>query len=153
MEENTNLMQEKYMQFQMLQQQIKDASGQADEIVKRLAEVESIILSIKEISKVKSGNEILVPISNGIFIKAEAKETTEFLVNIGEGGVASKSTEQVIQMLEKQKVELLNLQTEVTKEAKVYESELLLLQQELAKINNSIKESPKGEDEKDEYEL
>ena len=153
MEENTNLMQEKYMQFQMLQQQIKDATSQVDEITKRLVEVESIILSIKEISKVKSGNEILVPVSNGIFIKAEAKETAEFLVNIGEGGVVNKNTEQVIQMLEKQKVELLNLQTELTKEAKRYEGELMLLQKELEKINDSIKESSKEKNEKDEYEL
>ncbi len=130
-------MQAKYMEFQMLQQQMKDVVGQIEEISNRLYEVESIIVSVNETSEVESGSEILVPISSGIFIKAKASETKNFLVNIGAGNVSTKSTEEVIKMLEKQKVELLNFQTELTKEAENFERQLMAMQKELQEINKN----------------
>lgn len=149
MELENNKIQKTYIKFQSLQQQMKDIVGQIEEISLRLHEVDSIMVSIEETSKIEKGTEILVPVSNGIFIKAEAKETKDFLVNIGASKVTTKNTDQVIKMLEKQKIELLNLQTELSKEAEKYEKELLDLQKELQDLDNKTNKTENNDS--DEY--
>lgn len=139
MEIDKKEIQEKYMKFQMLQHQMKDVVTQIEEISARLQDVDLIMQAVKETSEIDQGTEILVPISNGIFIKAETKENKNFLVNVGMNNVAVKDTSEVIKMLEKQKVELLNLQTELSKDAEKFEHKLISLQKEFEEINKDIK--------------
>jgi prefoldin alpha subunit len=139
MSEKDEELQKKYMNFQVLQQQIKDTFNQLEDISRRISEVDSIIFAVKDFSEFEKGSEILVPLSTGIFVKAEIKDTNNFLVNIGANVVNIKNKEDLIKMLEKQKVELYNFQTELSKEYESQEEKILKLQQEIKVFSDNIK--------------
>ncbi len=82
--------------IQMLEQYLQNIEQQAHEL-------ETISNSLEEFLKVKKDTEILVPIVNGIFFKANLTDNSKFLVNIGaEGIVIEKSPEETIKLIKQQ---------------------------------------------------
>lgn len=100
--ENKDKLQEKYIEFQMLDQQIKQASGQVQELNTKLMELEYIKMSLDEIKDIKKGSEILAPLSSGIFIRAEFKGSRELLVNVGGNTVVAKNISETKQLIDSQ---------------------------------------------------
>lgn len=90
MDDKEKQAQEMYMEYQMLDQSIKKMQAQLEAITNQLMEAASTNNAIDELDKIKSGREIFVPISSGIFIKATIKETSDLLVNVGAGAVVQK---------------------------------------------------------------
>ena len=90
-------MKEQYMQFQLLQQQMEQISEHIEKLHQHNVEIEDSKEAIKELSKTKLG-EVLAPISNGIFIKANLTENQKLLVNVGAGTVVEKTSQDVIPM-------------------------------------------------------
>jgi len=133
-EDNQENLQEKYMQFQALQEQMKQINEHLEKVGERINDISGIIENVDEISKIKEDNEILVPISNGIFIKAKTEGSDKFLVNVGSKTVVEKNKEEVKKLLEKQKVELAELQNKMMVDLNTAETEAVGLQEELQKI-------------------
>jgi len=126
--------QAKYMQFQQLQAQIKQINEHLEKISERIQEVDTVIQAIKDVSEIKEGSEVLVPVSNGVFIKANTKNTNEFLVNVGSKSVVKKDREGVEKLLERQKEELAELQMTMMNDLNTAETSAVELQQELQTI-------------------
>ena len=80
MEEKEKKAQEMYMEFQMLDQHIKQLQQQIQAVTQQLMEFEVTSMSLEDLQKVPSGKEIFVPLSSGIFTKATIKDTSELLV-------------------------------------------------------------------------
>jgi len=97
---------EKYMQFQFLQKNIEQLSSHLEMLNQQNAELEISIHALQELGKSKVGDEILAPIADGIFLRAELKENQKFIVNVGSGITVEKTKEQVIELLETQKKEI-----------------------------------------------
>ncbi|MFH1682782.1 MAG: prefoldin subunit alpha [Candidatus Woesearchaeota archaeon] len=122
-------LQQNYLQFQLLQQQIEQISQQLEIITQRLADVEISQDALKQLEEVKEGQEIMANIAPGIFIKAAAKENKNLLVNVGADTMVEKPVQEVIELLEKQKKEMektaassdLMLQTLTQEALKIYE--------------------------------
>ena len=93
--------QEKLMQFQQLQQHIEQITEHSQRLQQQAAEIYNSKVAIKEFGGC-GGAETLAPIANGIFVKAEIKDTSTFLVNVGADTVVEKSSEQIIALLEEQ---------------------------------------------------
>lgn len=102
-------MKEKYLQFQVIQQQLEQVSEHAQLLNQRNAELDVSINAIKEIRKTEKDREILAPIADGIFFKATLKDNAVFIVNVGSETAVEKTMPQVVKLLEEQK-ENLNLQ-------------------------------------------
>ncbi len=102
-------MKEKYLQFQVIQQQLEQVSEHAQLLNQRNAELDVSINAIKEIGKTEKDREILAPIADGIFFKAILKDNAAFIVNVGSETAVEKTMPQVVKLLEEQK-ENLNLQ-------------------------------------------
>ena len=90
MEQNEQKAQEMYMEYQMLDQHIKKLQSQIETLANQLMEATATKNSLDEFDKIKSGREIFVPVSSGIFVKAEIKNTSELLINVGAGAVVQK---------------------------------------------------------------
>lgn len=101
-EKDQRKIQELYMQFNMLNQQITELQKQMQVLEESINETNESIRGITEISQIDSAKEILVPIVSGVFVKAELKDSKEFIVNIGAGTAVSKSSEDVKQLLGQQ---------------------------------------------------
>ncbi len=100
MEEKEKKAKEIYMEYQAIDQHIKQLQKQLEALTNQLMEMNSTRLSLEDLDKIKQGKEIFVPISSGIFAKGEIKNTSELLVNVGAGVVLKKdmiSTKKLIQ--------------------------------------------------------
>lgn len=100
--EDNNLRREKLLELQNLDSQIKQVEDQMVQIEEQILEVANLIESLKEISNVKKGEEILVPVANGIFLKAKIEDTENLKVNVGSGVVVDKTLNETIDMLKTQ---------------------------------------------------
>ncbi len=100
MEEKQKKAQELYMEYQALDEHIKQLQKQLEALTGQLVEMTATRNNLDELGKIQSGKEIFVPISSGIFAKAEIKDTSELLVNVGASAVVKKditSTKKLIQ--------------------------------------------------------
>ena len=106
--ENRQALQQKYMELQMLDQQIKQVQKQLQMINEQLTEIDLISQGLDDLSKTKQGSEILVPV--GIFLKADIKDAEDLIVNVGAGVAVKKNISQTKEMLAVQRDEIKKLQ-------------------------------------------
>lgn len=96
-------MDKNYKKLMRMQQNIQMLEQYLQNIEQQAQELEMITNSLEEFSKVKKDTEILVPIVNGIFFKANLTDNSKFLVNIGaEGTVVEKRPEETINLIKEQ---------------------------------------------------
>lgn len=105
-EELQQALQEKYMEYQMLQEQLGKMSEQSETLKKQIEELETLKEAILNIEQTKVGSEMFVPISSGIFVKAEIKETNEVLMNVGDNVVVPKNMKDATALIQKQQDEI-----------------------------------------------
>jgi prefoldin alpha subunit len=110
---NEEIFKEKYEEVKILEEQIKKANKDLAEVEEQLEELNYSIESIKNFELVRKGNEVFVPLMNGVFVKARIEEPNQFLVNVGKNVVAPKTLKEVIDMFEKQKKYLMNYKAKI----------------------------------------
>ena len=98
-----NNVEDRYMQFQQLQQQLVQIAEFVERLRQQQLEIETSIEALKELKETKINSEILAPIANGIFLKAELKDHAHLIVNIGAEVTAEKTIPEVMVLLEEQK--------------------------------------------------
>lgn len=94
---------EKYMQLQLLQQQVEQITDYAEKLQGQHKELDTSIEALSELQKTNVNTEILAPIANGIFLKAELKDNQILVVNVGAGVTVEKTIPEVLKLLEEQK--------------------------------------------------
>ena len=102
-------MQEKYLELQMADQQIKQIQQQLQLIQQQMTDLDSLKENLDEFRDVKPGTEILVPFANGIFAKAELKDSKELLINVGGNTTVSKTVGGTKEMLDAQMDEMVKI--------------------------------------------
>lgn len=98
----TKTKQEQYALLQMIDQQIKQTQKQMRTLKMQQEELLGSMQAIDDLAKCELGSEILVPVTNGIFVKATLKEKDTFTVNIGANAVVKKDNTSVKKLLEDQ---------------------------------------------------
>ncbi len=111
-------LQQKYMYFQMLQQQISKLSQQMEAFYQQLAELQDSQQSVKEM-ETPSEAETYVPLSGGIFVKAALKNDGNLLVNVGSSVVVEKSCQEGWDLLQDK---LLQVEANLTEANRVMEA-------------------------------
>lgn len=105
-EEIQKEMQQKYMEMNYMKQHLEQYNKQLEMLDNQLAEIDLIMEGLKTISQTKPESELLVPISNGIFVKAKLIENDSFIVNVGSNITVEKDMEGTEDLLKKQKSEI-----------------------------------------------
>ncbi|MBU0470075.1 MAG: prefoldin subunit alpha [Nanoarchaeota archaeon] len=125
--------QEKYLQFQMLQQQIEQISQHLEILQQQNEDLDRAVEAVTELGKTKTGKEILAPLANGIFLKTELKDNERLIVNVGADVTVEKTIPEVTKLLEEQKTAML---------AKSVEAETVLeqLQHQMMEIYKEVQE-------------
>ncbi len=93
---------EKLMEFQMLQQQAEQIAEHIQMLQQKQAELDISINAVKELGSTEAGTEVLAPIANGIFFKADLKDNQKLIVNVGSDTTVEKTVDEVVGLLEKQ---------------------------------------------------
>jgi prefoldin alpha subunit len=97
---------EKMFEAEMTNQQLEQMQEYLGNIAKQISEITSLKSEIDKYKDVAAGDDMLVPIAAGIFVKAKATGDQTFLVNVGAGAVVPKDAAAVQAMLDKQLSEL-----------------------------------------------
>jgi prefoldin alpha subunit len=109
-------LQEKYMQMQMYDQQMRQLQKYIETFDEQLIGVRNLIDAVNEFGTLKKGDLINAPLANGVFVKARLEDSQHLLVNVGNGVVVSKTIPEVVTMLEGQEAEVKQFKAETTKQ-------------------------------------
>lgn len=113
MEEKEKKAQEMYMEFQVLEQHIKQLQGQLGITTNQLIELNTTKNSLEEFNKINTEKEVFVPLSSGIFAKAKIKDTSELLVNVGANVVVKKGVDSAKRLIQNQIEEIKKIQRQM----------------------------------------
>ncbi len=105
-EQRQQAAQQKYMELQMINNQAKELQKQIQALENQVGEVDNILNNIDELKEIKLGTEILVPVANGIFLKAELKDSNNLKVNVGGNTVVVKTVDETKKLLGDQSLEI-----------------------------------------------
>lgn len=108
--------QEMYMQFQALDQHIKQLQKQLEMVTSQLIELNATGNSLDEFRKIAQGKEIFVPLSSGIFAKASIKDNSELLVNVGANVAVKKDIASTKKLIQNQVEEIRKIQKQMIDE-------------------------------------
>ena len=138
MEQKEEKLQKLYMEFQMLDQQIKQLEKQHTALNNQLMELMATNQSLEDMKKTKQGTEILIPLSSGIYTKAEIKDSENFIVNIGANIALKKDLSSTKKLIETQIDELKKLQEKFINELQNNTTKAAALEQEINEIASGI---------------
>lgn len=116
MDEKEKKAQEAYMQFQMLEQQIKQLQGQFEMVTQQLMELSATNNSLDDFQKIGLSGEAFIPLSSGIFAKASIRDTSELLVNVGANVVVKKDIASTKKLIQSQIEEIKKIQKQMSDE-------------------------------------
>ena len=110
---NEEQIQQKYMQFQAMQQQLEQISQHLELLNQQNDELDISINAVKELGNTKVDNELLAPIADGIFFKGVLKDNQKLSVNVGSDTTVEKTVPEVVKLLEEQKKDVSKRMIEV----------------------------------------
>lgn len=98
-------LQEKLMLFQLMEKQLEVLKQQGSLAENRSAELETASSTLRDMEKLKGGNEILFPLGGGLYGRASST-SKEILAELGAGVVMKKSIKEAAEFLEERKKEI-----------------------------------------------
>ena len=131
MEEKEKKAQEMYMQFQVIEQHIKQLQRQLEMVTHQLVELSVASNSLDDFKKIDSAREIFVPLSSGIFAKAVIEDTSELLVNVGANVVLKKDIFSTKNLIQRQIEEVKKVQRQMIDELEKMTSHATQIERQL----------------------
>ena len=139
--EKEERLQKLYLEFQMLSHQINQLEKQSTMLNNQLMELRVTNQSLEDTKKIEQGTEILVPLSSGIYAKAELKGNKNFIVNVGSNIALVKDIDSTKKLIESQIDEIKKLQENLVKQLEDSTAKAALLEHEISKIASSIQDN------------
>lgn len=127
-------LQQKYFEYQMYEEHVKKLQEQYSQIDEQLLEIEYIKKAIDDLAHVKGGKDMMCPLSNGIFVKANIQKPEHFLVNVGENVICKKTPQQTKELMEKQKKEMESNREQIGEQLESIQKRMHELEQELSNL-------------------
>lgn len=125
---------QKYLEMQMLDQQLQQVLKQLQVLEQQMLELETTKEAIEEIGKTEVGEEMFVPINAGIFAKGSLKSNKELLVNVGSNVAVSKTIPEAKGLIEEQIKEIDTFYTDLTTNQQKLTAKMEELQEVAAKL-------------------
>jgi len=97
-------MEKKEIELKFIHEQLQKIQAHSQKLDSQIEDLSSTVEALKSLPD--KGKEMLVPVANGIFIKAKSEDTKELVVNVGSQTCINKSREGTVEMLEKQVKEI-----------------------------------------------
>jgi prefoldin alpha subunit len=127
------------MEFQVLEQQIKQLEKQNTMLNNQLMELMMTNQGLEDTKKIKEGTEILTPLSSGIYAKAQLKDSKNLIVNVGSSITVVKDVNSAKKMIEDQIEEIKKLQENLVDQLQTQTTKAASLEQEINTIASEIK--------------
>ena len=99
--------QEKFLRFRELQQQLEQLQQQQEELSQKQEELGQSHAALKEVQHQKPGAEILTALAPGVFMRNRLHEERKLIVHVGSDTCVEKDATQVLEWLQEQQRELM----------------------------------------------
>jgi len=119
--------QQKYLEYQIISQQIEQMQQQFTQIQHQMMELVKVNDTLEELKKSDDQREILIPLGAGIFVNGNVSNPKNLITNIGMQTAVNKSVDEVNKLV-KEQIQQLN---EYTQQIKDEISKLALHQQNI----------------------
>ncbi|MFH1331982.1 MAG: prefoldin subunit alpha [archaeon] len=130
---------EKYLELQILNQQIKQLQQQIINLENQIIELEVLEDNLNELKKVKEGTEILVSMGAGIFAKAQLKDNKKVIVNVGSSTMVKKEIDEAKTLVTDQVNQMKQIINEITEELEKAAVRIQGAQKEIQEMMESSK--------------
>src|SRR3989338_4245868 len=140
MKPNEKRFQEIYVEFQVLSNSIQQLEKQSAALENHLLELMVTKQSLHDMENVKPGTEILVPLSAGIYARADIRENDKLIVNVGSNIALSKNLDSTKKIIEDQIGEIKKLQENLSQELEMSTAKAAELEEELNRIASSLQD-------------
>ncbi len=127
-------LQAKYMEFQSIEQQMRQLDNNLQTLDGQLMEIKSMQQSIKEMESIKKNSEIMVPVAAGMFVKGTITDSNIILVNVGNNVLVDKTIPQAVELLEKQIGEMSGIRAQIIAQLNKMSAKMQTLDNELQKL-------------------
>ncbi len=107
---------EELMRMQVYEQTLEQMQQKLQELEEHAMQLAGTLEVLSDITAVEEGTEMLVPVMNGVFMRAKAMKNDSFLVGVGSGTVVRKSLDETREMLQVQQLELIKVRERVTEQ-------------------------------------
>jgi prefoldin alpha subunit len=98
--------QELMIELKTLDDELKKLNTHLENMNEQIAELNDSKHIVNKFSELKKQDEIRVPLSSGIYIKASISDTKNLMINVGGNVTVEKTPKQVIEILDSQLTEL-----------------------------------------------
>ena len=122
---------ELYIRIKALREHQQQLQGHLEELDEKTVELREMIGAVQESTQIQQGEELLVPLANGIFLPATAHKTDKLILNIGASSAVEKTPQETVDILEKQLSELAEFRQELLKQYKQVQQESARVEQEV----------------------
>lgn len=100
-EMDQEFLQERYVEMQLIERQVGQLRQRVQMVEGEIQEVRASASALNEMSKVKPGEEIMLPLANGIFARGTVQDTKNLLVGVGASIVVERdipSTKKILDL-------------------------------------------------------
>lgn len=126
--------QQRYMQLQMIAGQISQIKEQLEYINAKIFEMEDLNHNLESLKSWKAGKEILAPLGSNTFVRAELKDNSEVIMDVGSKVMLSKSIVSAKETNTSQMDELREFSLQMTNEISKLASEHGKIETEIASM-------------------
>lgn len=127
-------LQSKYIQLQMMKQQLGAFMQEKNLIDEKSSELSNAVNAMKKLEDVKKGSEIWSPVGAGAFVRSDVKDTENVLIGIGAGVVLKKKRAAAVEALESRLGEMTTLDRNIIAEIKKFSQQMDALEKEVEKL-------------------
>ncbi len=124
-------LQEKYMKYQMIEQQMQQLQLQAQKMEEQLVELMVTKQALDDLGKTEPGTEIHAPVSNGIFVKAELKSNETVRLNVGANTIVEKTIPDAKKLIDRQLKEVEKFQQKIAADLQKLALQAQVIQKDL----------------------
>lgn len=127
----------RYIEMQLFDNELKQLRENLEGIESQLMEIRHIQESIQGIRQYKDGTTMLVPIANGIFIKAKLVKEDKLKINIGQNSVTEYSFDETTKLLTRQKNNIEELQKRLVTDFESLSGQMRRMEEDLIKASQA----------------
>lgn len=133
-----------YFEAENYRRQLEGISGQIQMLELAKNEINSAIKALDSLNEAKEGDEILVPIGSGSFLKGQLKDTKNVIIGIGADISLEKNPNEAKKILEKREKDMQAAMEKMRDNAAVLNKKLMELNSESERIIQEIQAGEKG---------
>ena len=104
--EKQEKLQQKYMELQMVGQQMQQMQKQLELVSNQTVELQKTKKALDDISKTEPGTETVFPLASGIFLKGKITDNKEVVMNVGADTAVNKTIPESQKIIDQQLKEM-----------------------------------------------